>query len=133
MLIRIIFKLKLADVEAIAAVPGVDVIHVGSNDLLVNMGKPGQFDDPEIVAAIDAALIPKHTILFIKETVGLILPDGSQHDGYWYASDIGGDVKGKTIDLFTGWGQKSMSPFRGMNLSSLSVTKAGEFKGCPPA
>ena len=45
--------------EAIAAVDGVDVLHVGSNDLLLDMGKPGQFEDPEIVAAqnrvIDAA------------------------------------------------------------------------------
>lgn len=41
----------LENVEEIAAVPGLDVLHVGSNDLLVNMGKPGQFDDPEIIAA----------------------------------------------------------------------------------
>ena len=41
----------LANVEAIAAVPGIDVLHVGSNDLLADMGKPGQFDCPEIVAA----------------------------------------------------------------------------------
>ena len=47
----------LRNVEAIAAVPGVDVIHVGSNDLLVNMGKPGQFDDPEIIAAQELSLI----------------------------------------------------------------------------
>ena len=46
----------LDNVEAIAAVKGVDVIHVGSNDLLVNMGKPGQFDDPEIVAAQERAI-----------------------------------------------------------------------------
>jgi 2-keto-3-deoxy-L-rhamnonate aldolase RhmA len=46
----------LNNVEAIAAVKGVDVIHVGSNDLLVNMGKPGQFDDPEIVAAQERAI-----------------------------------------------------------------------------
>jgi 2-keto-3-deoxy-L-rhamnonate aldolase RhmA len=46
----------LENVEKIAAVPGVDVIHVGSNDLLVNMGKPGQFDDPAIVAAQDRAI-----------------------------------------------------------------------------
>ncbi|HZR74212.1 aldolase/citrate lyase family protein [Bradyrhizobium sp.] len=30
---------------------GVDVLHVGSNDLLANMGKTGKFDDPELVAA----------------------------------------------------------------------------------
>ena len=41
----------LDNVEAIAATPGVDAIHVGTNDLLANMGKPGKFDDPEILAA----------------------------------------------------------------------------------
>ncbi|HEY1473101.1 MAG TPA: aldolase/citrate lyase family protein [Pseudolabrys sp.] len=41
----------LENVEAIAAVDGVDVIHLGSNDLLANMGKPGKFDDPALVAA----------------------------------------------------------------------------------
>jgi 2-keto-3-deoxy-L-rhamnonate aldolase RhmA len=46
----------LNNVEAIAAVKGVDVIHVGSNDLLVNMGKPGQFDDLEIIAAQERAI-----------------------------------------------------------------------------
>ncbi len=43
----------LANAEAIAKVEGVDVLHVGSNDLLANMGKAGKFDDPEIVAAQD--------------------------------------------------------------------------------
>ena len=83
-------------------------------------------------AAIDARLIPKHTILFIKETVGLPMPDGSLHDGYWYASDTGGAIKGQRIDLFTGMNAKSMSPMREVNLAQLSVTKVGEFKGCPP-
>jgi len=41
----------LENVEAIAAVPGIDVLHLGSNDLLAAMGKPGKFDDPAIVAA----------------------------------------------------------------------------------
>jgi len=41
----------LKNIEAIAAVEGVDVILVGTNDLLVAMGKPGKFDDPEIIAA----------------------------------------------------------------------------------
>jgi 2-keto-3-deoxy-L-rhamnonate aldolase RhmA len=43
----------LANIEAIAAVDGIDVIHVGSNDLLVEMGKPGRFDDPDFLAALD--------------------------------------------------------------------------------
>lgn len=41
----------LANVEEIAATPGVDVILLGTNDLLVNLGKGGQFDSPEAVAA----------------------------------------------------------------------------------
>src|SRR2546421_12916144 len=46
----------LGNVEAIAAVDGVDVLHVGSNDLLVDMGKPGKFDDPDIIAAQDRVI-----------------------------------------------------------------------------
>ena len=42
--------------EAIAAVPGVDVVHIGANDLLVSLGKAGQFDDPIVVEAMDRAI-----------------------------------------------------------------------------
>jgi len=41
---------------AFTAVDGVDVIHIGSNDLLTALGKPGRFDDPEIFSAIDRAI-----------------------------------------------------------------------------
>lgn len=84
-------------------------------------------------AAIDRKLIPRRTVLFIKETVGLPLPNGGSHDGYWYASDVGGAIKGEKIDLFTGAGRASMKPMMPLNLSELTVTKVGEFKGCPPA
>jgi len=46
----------LDNIEAIAGVPGIDVIHIGSNDLLTALGKPGQFDDPELVSALDRAV-----------------------------------------------------------------------------
>ena len=46
----------LANVEAIAAVDGVDVIHVGCNDLLTAMCLPGKFGCPEIVAAIERVI-----------------------------------------------------------------------------
>ncbi len=83
-------------------------------------------------AAIDSGLIPRRTILFIKETVGVPLPDGTKHDGFWYASDTGGAIKGKRIDLFTGNGAASMSPVQRLNQGQLTVTKVGQFKGCPP-
>lgn len=82
--------------------------------------------------AVDPKVIPRRTIIFIKETVGLPMPDGDTHDGYWYASDIGGAVKGLKLDLFSGVGAASMKTFRSIDLTSLSVTKVGEFKGCPP-
>ena len=46
----------LANVEAICAVEGVDVVHVGSNDLLTAMGKPGTFGSAEHVAALDKVI-----------------------------------------------------------------------------
>jgi len=84
-------------------------------------------------AAVDKNLIPRGSILFIKETVGLKMPDGSRHDGYWYASDTGGAIKGKRIDLFTGFSAASMNPLRALNLASLTAIRVGSFKGCPSA
>ncbi len=46
----------LDNVEEIAAVDGVDVIHLGTNDLLAAMGKAGQFDDPVVVEAQDRVI-----------------------------------------------------------------------------
>ena len=82
--------------------------------------------------AVDRRLIAARSVLFIKETVGLKMPDGSPHDGYWYASDVGGAIKGPRIDLFTGSGAGSMGQARTLNLESLTAVKVGDFKGCPP-
>jgi 3D (Asp-Asp-Asp) domain-containing protein len=83
-------------------------------------------------AAVDGIDLPRHTVLFIKETVGLTMPDGSKHDGYWYASDVGGAIHKGRIDLFTGNGSSSMSTLMPLNLATLTVMKAGVFHGCPP-
>ncbi len=84
-------------------------------------------------AAVDGIKVPRHTLLFIKETVGLTMPDGSKHDGYWYASDVGSAIHAGRIDLFTGQGAASMGPLMPLNLATLTVVKAGVFQGCPPA
>ncbi len=88
---------------------------------------------PMRTVAVDKTVIPRRTVLFIKETVGLTMPDGGAHDGYWYASDVGGAIKGERIDLYTGRGAASMKPIRQLNLAKLSAVKVGTFKGCPPA
>lgn len=46
----------LANVDEIAAVPGVDVIHVGSSDLLTAMGTPGAYGTPEHLGALDRVM-----------------------------------------------------------------------------
>lgn len=86
---------------------------------------------PMRTVAIDPTVIPRRTVLFIAETVGLPLPNGKKHDGYWYASDTGGAIKGKRIDLYTGANSGSMKGSMGLNLKKVTVVKAGAFKGCP--
>ena len=46
----------VANAAAIAAVPGVDVLLIGSNDLCINLGIPGQSDHPRIQAAYATVL-----------------------------------------------------------------------------
>jgi 2-keto-3-deoxy-L-rhamnonate aldolase RhmA len=43
----------VANIDEILAVAGIDIICLGPNDLSGSMGKLGQIDDPEVVAAID--------------------------------------------------------------------------------
>ena len=42
-------------IDKILEVPGIDSILVGPYDFSMSMGKPGEFDDPEVSAAINAA------------------------------------------------------------------------------
>jgi 2-keto-3-deoxy-L-rhamnonate aldolase RhmA len=42
--------------EAIAAVPGIDSLLIGTNDLAMEMGIPGQFDHAEIVKAYETVI-----------------------------------------------------------------------------
>lgn len=83
--------------------------------------------------ATDPRYIPRRTRLFIRETVGMRMADGSIHDGYWYASDTGGAIKGQKIDLYTGQGRGSMSPAMPLNQRRLTIVNAGRFDGCPPS
>ena len=88
---------------------------------------------PMRTVAVDPKVFPRHSILFIKETVGLKMPDGSAHDGYWYASDVGGAIKGARIDLFSGAGAASMKVLQALNLTTITAVKVGVFEGCPIA
>jgi 3D (Asp-Asp-Asp) domain-containing protein/peptidoglycan hydrolase-like protein with peptidoglycan-binding domain len=56
--------------------------------------------------AVDPNVIPFGTALFIPDAVGarFPLPDGTEavHDGYFFAADTGGAIKGTQIDVFQG-------------------------------
>jgi len=88
---------------------------------------------PMRTVAVDPRVIPRRTKLFIRETVGLRLADGTTHDGYWYASDTGGAIKGAKVDLYTGHGRASMQPAMRLNMRTLTIADAGDFDGCPPS
>ncbi|MBU1347808.1 MAG: hypothetical protein KKA16_12790 [Alphaproteobacteria bacterium] len=88
---------------------------------------------PMRTLATDPRVIPRRTKLFIRETVGMRMPDGTIHDGYWYASDTGGAIRGQRVDLYTGNGRGSMQPVMRFNQRRLTISNAGRFDGCPPA
>jgi 2-keto-3-deoxy-L-rhamnonate aldolase RhmA len=46
-------KAALDNIEAIAAVPGVDVVHIGTNDLSTDLGHPGELTHPDVLAAVE--------------------------------------------------------------------------------
>ena len=120
------------------ALPGSGVFNVKATLYHAGAKGVGALDSlgcrvvPMRTIAVDKNIIPRRTVIFIKETVGLKMPDGTAHDGYWYASDIGGAIKGQRIDLYTGANAASMKPAQKLNLATLTAVKVGEFKGCPP-
>ncbi len=56
LLVQVETKEALDQIEAIAAIDGVDGIFIGPSDLSASMGYPGQPNHPEVRAAIDAAI-----------------------------------------------------------------------------
>jgi 2-keto-3-deoxy-L-rhamnonate aldolase RhmA len=62
----------LAEVDAIAEVPGVDVLFVGPVDLSHALGVPGMFDAPEFRAALGAVVRAAHSAGI---PAGILAPD----------------------------------------------------------
>jgi 2-keto-3-deoxy-L-rhamnonate aldolase RhmA len=46
----------IANADAIAAVPGIDVLLIGTNDLTTEMGIPGKLDTPDVVKAYETVI-----------------------------------------------------------------------------
>ena len=52
LIVMIESQAALENVEEIAAVPGVDIVHIGSSDLSADFGVPGQNTHPKVLAAL---------------------------------------------------------------------------------
>jgi len=85
-------------------------------------------------AAVDKTVIPLGTKLIIEKTRGMRLPDGSEHDGVWYAVDTGSNIKANRIDLFAGAGEDGLPLLldRGIGHGgAIAVRLEGPTQGCP--
>jgi 3D (Asp-Asp-Asp) domain-containing protein len=65
-------------------------------------GAMGRAIAPLRTVAVDAAVIPLGTRIFVPEFVGVPRPDGTAHDGCFVAEDRGIKVVGRQIDVFAG-------------------------------
>ncbi|MDY0001171.1 MAG: 3D domain-containing protein [Polyangia bacterium] len=65
------------------------------------MGSQGRVLEPDRSIAVDPALIPLGTILYLPELDGAMPPGRSApHDGCVRADDVGGAIKGDHIDIY---------------------------------
>ncbi|OGR02655.1 MAG: hypothetical protein A2284_16515 [Deltaproteobacteria bacterium RIFOXYA12_FULL_61_11] len=69
-------------------------------------GASGESPIPFRGVAVDRAVIPMHTRLYIPLWDGYVLPNGATHDGCFAAKDTGGAIKGQRIDIHAGVGRK---------------------------
>ncbi len=84
------------------------------------------FEDIPLVpfrsAAIDPTVIPIGSRLYIPAAKGAVLPDGSIHDGYFNAIDIGSAITDRKIDIFTSFGDQSKY-FENMGFSTGKMSR----------
>lgn len=57
--------------------------------------------------AVDTSVIPLDSMVYIPAARGAQLPDGTIHDGYFEAIDVGTAIVNKRIDVFTSFGDQS--------------------------
>jgi len=89
-------RAAVASLDAILAVPGLDGVYVGPNDLSLSLGKPGTLapTDPEVLDAIRAiaAGARRHGLLAGVHTDGVATARQRFADGYHFCS-LSNDVR----------------------------------------
>ncbi len=61
--------------------------------------------------AVDRKQVRLGSVLYIPAADGLVLPDGTVHDGVFLADDVGGAVRGRKMDFFVGLSSHTENPF----------------------
>lgn len=68
--------------------------------------------DPFHSVAADLSIYKLGQVIYIPSVVGVALPDGTRHEGYFIVRDSGGNIKGHgRFDFFTGFLGRSQNPF----------------------
>jgi len=62
--------------------------------------------------AVDPNQVPLGSQVYIDETRGMVLPDGTVHNGIWYAQDTGGAILHDRIDIYIGRKKDEMTLVR---------------------
>lgn len=80
--------------------------------------------DPFYTLAADLTIYKPGEVIYIPAVVGLVLPDGSKHSGYFVIRDRGHGIKGLgRFDFFTGhysW-NNSKNPFKKLGLGDVKT------------
>jgi 3D (Asp-Asp-Asp) domain-containing protein len=71
------------------------------------------------------------TKIFIPEAKGAKPPDGTIHDGVFYALDVGDAIQNRRIDIFTSFGDQS-KVFSQHGLTNMKATEIFVIEENPP-
>jgi 3D (Asp-Asp-Asp) domain-containing protein len=71
--------------------------------------------------AVDPKVVRIPSKIYIPAAKGTVLPDGSVHDGYFEAVDVGDAIQNQRIDVFTAFGDQS-APFENHGFSNMKAT-----------
>jgi len=97
--------------DAIAAVPGVDVLLIGTNDLAAEMGIPGDFANPRIAAAYETVIA------------------ASKKHGKW--PGMGGVYVDDLLKRYVGMGMRMILSGGDVNMLMQAATqRSGFLRGC---
>ena len=81
---------------------------------------------PFVSIAVDPAVIPLGSHVYLRELDGVALPTGATFDGCAIAMDVGGKIKGQRIDWFVNQKANYTTLDRALALTQVTVHDGGQ-------